>query len=227
MVNRERIARKVAQDIQDGDFVNFGHGIPYSVTGFIDPAKKVYFQNECGLVGFGLGPPAKFGQYDFLDTSNSFVSDLPGGAYLPDIAASFAMIRGGHIDKTVLGALQVDEHANIANWRIPGRPASGIGGAMDLCVGCRDVWAAMESITKDGEPRLVKQCSYPLTAFGKVTRVYTEFGVLTVKPGEGFTLIEIFPDYSVETVRSLVEAEIEESKELKMIDIGVPLNEGE
>jgi 3-oxoacid CoA-transferase B subunit len=227
MVNRERIARKVAQDIRDGDFVNFGHGLPYAVTQFIDPAKQVYFQNECGLIGFGLGPPAAPGHYDLLDTSNSFVSDLPGGAYLTDIVASFDMIRGKHIDKTVLGAFQVDERANIANWKVPGKPASGIGGAMDLCVGCREVWAAMESVTKEGKPRLLKQCDYPLTASGKVTKVYTEFGVLTVHPEEGFTLIELFPDYRVETVRSLIEADIEVAQELKVIDLGAPLHGGE
>jgi 3-oxoacid CoA-transferase B subunit len=223
MINRERIARKIAQDIRDGDFVNFGHGIPYSVTKFIDPVKKVYFQNECGLIGFGLGPPAAFGQYDLLDTSNSLVSDLPGGAYLSDIVASFAMIRGGHIDKTVLGALQVDAHANIANWKIPGKPAMGMGGAMDLCAGCREVWVAMESTTKDGNPRLLKQCDYPLTACGTVTRVYTEFGVLTVKPEEGFTLIEIFPDYDVETVRGLIEPELRVDRDPGTIDLGLAL----
>jgi acetate CoA/acetoacetate CoA-transferase beta subunit len=222
MVNRERIARKVAQDIEDGEFVNFGHGIPYSVAEFIDPRKKIFIQNEPGVVCFGPGAPPQKYNYDMLDSGNRFISDLPGGAFM-DTVTSFAMIRGGHIGKTVLGALQVDEDANVANWATPGKPATGIGGAMDLCAGCPATFIAMESTTKDGEPKLLKKCTYPLTAAGKVTKVYTEFGVMAVKRGEGFCLIEKFPDYDVGDIRKIVAADFTISTDLKEIDLGIPL----
>jgi len=218
MDNKERIARKIAFDIEDGVFINFGHGIPFSVPQYISSDKKILVENESGIVGFGLGPPAPAGIYDYLDVSNSFVSNLPSGAYLTDTVSSFAMIRGGHIDITVLGAMEVDEHASIANWKVPGKPASGIGGAMDLCAGCKEVWAAMESTTKNGDPKLVKNCSYPLTAKGKVTRVYTEFGLVYVNPNDGFRLIEIFTDYTLEIVRKIVGAEIKVADDLRQID---------
>ncbi len=223
MSNRERIARKVAQDIQEGEFVNFGHGIPYSVGNYIDPDLMVFIQNEPGVVCFGKGTPAEPGQYDMRDAVNAMVSELPGAAFV-DTAASFGMIRGGHIGKTVLGALQVDERANVANWMTPGKPAAGIGGAMDLCAGCPEVLIAMESTTKDGSPKLVKVCDYPLTAVGKVTRVYTEFGVLTVNPRDGFTLVEKFPDYTVEDIRQKMEPDFAVADNLAAIDLGVPLN---
>jgi len=218
MDNKERIARKIAFDIEDGVFINFGHGIPFSVPQYIAQDKKVLVENEAGIVSFGVGKPAPKGVYDYLDVSNSFVSELPTGAYLLDSVNSFAMIRGGHVDITVLGAMQVDEHASIANWKVPGKPASGIGGAMDLCAGCKEVWAAMESTTKDGDPKLVKDCSYPLTAKGKVTRVYTEFGLVLVNPEDGFRLIEIFTDYTQEDIRELVGAEIKIDDGLRQFD---------
>ena len=225
MNNKERIARKIAQDIKDGMFMNFGHGIPYSVSAFIDPAKQVIVENECGVIGMGIGTPAAAGEYDMRDISNAIVSEIPaGGVFLADITASFSMIRGGHVDVTVLGAMQVDEHANIANWMVPGNPATGIGGAMDLCAGCKEVWAAMESTTKDGAPKLVENCGYPLTAAGRVTRVYTEFGVLAVHPETGFELLEIFPDYTEEDIIKLVEGKLTIADCLKTIDLGVPID---
>ncbi|MBQ9980388.1 MAG: succinyl-CoA--3-ketoacid-CoA transferase [Oscillospiraceae bacterium] len=221
--NRERIALKVAQDIKDGEFVNFGHGIPYSVPPLIDKSKKVFFQNEPGVVCFGTYAPAEKGVYEMLDASNSYVCELPQGAFM-STSASFAMIRGGHVSKTVLGALQVDSHANIANWKTPGKPASGIGGAMDLCAGCPQVLVAMESTAKDGTPKMVETCTYPLTAAGRVTMVYTELGVFTVNPTEGFTLIERFPDYTVEEIIAKVAAPVKVSPDLKVIDLGIPLD---
>ena len=226
MDNRARIARKIAQDIEDGEFVNFGHGIPYSVPQYIDAGKTVFMENEPGVVCFGAGVPADPGDYECRDAMNNCVKELPGGGCFFDTAASFAMIRGGHIDKTVLGALQVDENANIANWAVPGRPVTGIGGAMDLCAGARQVIAAMESLTKDGKPRLKKSCDYPLTGVGVVTRVYTEMAVFDVQPGKGFTLIEKFPDYTLEEIRRRVEAEFTVSPDLKEIDLGAPLAKG-
>ncbi|MDR2296211.1 MAG: succinyl-CoA--3-ketoacid-CoA transferase [Clostridiales Family XIII bacterium] len=222
MVNRERIARKVAWDIKDGEFVNFGHGIPYSVAAFIDPRKKIFIHNEPGVICTGPGSPPQKYDYDMLDSANDFVSDLPGGAFM-DTADSFAMIRGGHIGKTVLGALQVDENADIANWAATGRPPAGIGGAMDLCAGCPEVLIAMESMTKNGMPKLLRKCTYPLTAAGKATKVYTEFGVMTVKPGEGFRLIEKFPDYSVDDIRKMVAVDFKTAEDLTEIDLGIPL----
>ncbi|MBQ9980385.1 MAG: succinyl-CoA--3-ketoacid-CoA transferase [Oscillospiraceae bacterium] len=221
--NRERIARKVALDIQDGEFVNFGFGIPYSIPPYFDKSKKIFFQNEPGVVCFGTHTPAENGYYEMLDAANRYVCELARGAFM-DTPTSFAMIRGGHIGKTVLGALQVDSHANIANWKTPGMPATAIGGAMDLCAGCPQVLVTMESTTKTGAPKMVETCSYPLTAVGRVTMVYTELGVFTVNPKDGFTLIERFPDYSVDQILAKVDAPVAISPDLKIIDIGVPLD---
>lgn len=222
MSNRERIARKVAQDMREGEFVNFGHGIPYSVGNYIDPALTLFIQNEPGIVCFGKGTPASPGEYDMRDSVNALVSELPGASFF-DTTSSFAMIRGGHIDKTVLGALQVDRHANIANWMTPGKPAAGIGGAMDLCAGCPEVHIAMESTTKDGNAKLVDTCDYPLTAVGKATKVYTEFGVLAVNPTDGFTLVEKFPDYTLEDIEKCMGTPFAVASDLRPIDLSVPL----
>ena len=223
MTNRERIARKIAQDIQDGEFVNFGHGIPYSVPQYIDSSKTVFMENEPGVVCYGNGTPADPGDFDCRNAMNKCVKELPGACFF-DTASSFAMIRGGHIDKTVLGALQVDEKANIANWAVPGKPVSGIGGAMDLCAGARQVIAAMEARSKDGKPKIMKLCDYPLTGVGVVTQVYTEMGVFSVDPVKGFTLVEKFPDYTVEEIRQYVEVEFAVSPSLCDIDLGMPLD---
>jgi acetate CoA/acetoacetate CoA-transferase beta subunit len=221
--NRERIARKVALDIKSGEFVNFGHGIPYSVPAYIDGSKKVFFQNEPGVVCFGAYAKAEPGVFEMLDAANSYVRELPGGAFF-DTPSSFAMIRGGHIDKTVLGALQVDSHANIANWMVPGKPPSGIGGAMDLCAGCPQVIVAMESASRDGSPKMLENCTYPLTAAGKVTMVYTELGVFRLDPANGFTLVERFPDYTISEIKNRVAAEVTVSPDVRLIDLGVPLD---
>ena len=222
MTNRERIARKIAQDMREGEFVNFGHGIPYSVGQYIDPDLKLFIQNEPGVVCFGMGTPADPGDYEMRDSVNRFVKDNVGGSFI-DTASSFAMIRGGHVDKTVLGALQVDQHANIANWMTPGKPASGIGGAMDLCVGAGQVIVAMEMRTKTGAPKLLRDCTYPLTAAGVVTKVYTEMGVFTVSPEEGFVLIEKFSDYSVEDIQAAADAPIHIAEDVQEIQLSVPL----
>lgn len=222
MTNRERIARKVAQDVREGEFINLGHGIPYSVGLYISLERGVCMQNEAGVTCFGEGTPAPEGDYEWRDSANAFVSELPGAAFF-DSAASFAMIRGGHVEKTVLGALQVDAQANIANWAVPGIPATGIGGAMDLCSGCPQIHIAMESTISDGSPRLLERCTYPLTAVGRAKRVYTEFGVLTVAPDEGFALIEIFPDHTVESIRKKMGAPFYVSEHLKIIDLGISL----
>lgn len=223
MNNRERIARKVAQDMREGEFVNFGHGIPYSVGNYINPSLTLFIQNEPGVVCFGKGAPAAPGEYDMRDSVNAMVSELPGASFV-DTASSFAMIRGGHIGKTVLGALQVDRHANIANWMTPGKPAAGIGGAMDLCAGCLEVLIAMESTTKDGGAKLVDTCDYPLTAVGKATKVYTEFGILQVNPTDGFTLVEIFPDYTIGDIEKRMGTGFKVAEDLQTIDLGVPLS---
>lgn len=219
MTNRERIARKIAQDVADGEFINLGHGIPYLVGAHIDPARTVFIQNEAGVVCLGCGTPAPAGEYSLRDSTNAYVGALPGAAFF-DSAFSFGMIRGGHLDRTVLGALQVDQQGNIANWMVPGMPPTGIGGAMDLCVGCPNVHIAMESTTRDGGLRILKKCSYPLTAVAAATKVYTEFGVLALAPGEGFTLTEIFPDYTVEEIRKKMEPDFRVAKGLSTIELG-------
>ncbi|MCC8082522.1 MAG: succinyl-CoA--3-ketoacid-CoA transferase [Lachnospiraceae bacterium] len=165
MDNRERIAWKIAQDLKDGEFVSFGHGIPYGVGKYLTPDRHICIQIESGIIALGPGTPAPPGEYELRDSTNQFVTDNIGGSYF-DTVFSFQMIRGGHLDKSIMGAYEADCNGNFANWRLPGRPASGIGGAMDLAVGARQVILAMESRRKDGVSKLVENCTCPLTARG-------------------------------------------------------------
>ena len=227
MTNRERIARKIAQDFRPDDgLINFGHGIPYSVPQYIDKSYRLSMLNEPGVIACGVCPPAEKGspgERDMRDAMNRFCSANEGGSFF-DTVFSFSLIRGGHVNKSVLGGLQVDEAGSLANYAIPGQPITGIGGAMDLCTGAREVLVAIETTAKDGSPKIVKQCNYPITGVGCVDRIYTEVGVFTVEAGKGLTLIECFPDYEIEQIRKMVEPDFLVTPELKMIDLGVPLS---
>ena len=204
MNHRERIAWKIAQDLKDGEFVSLGHGIPYLTGKYIPEDYRLYIQIESGVVCFGEGTPADPGDYEMRDSVNHFVKDNIGGSFF-DSTFSFQMIRGKHLDKSVMGAFQVDCHGSFANWRLPGQPANGIGGAMDLAVGAKEVIIAMESTLKDGSSKLVENCSYPLTARRAVSKVYTEFGVLEVRDNS-FLLVEYFSDHSVEQIIRMIDA---------------------
>lgn len=201
---REVIAGRVARMFKDGDLVNLGIGIPTFVANYLPPGLNILLQSENGFVG--LGPTPAIGQEDkdIVNAGGKPVTILPGGACF-DSAMSFAIIRGGHLAATVLGALQVDEKGNLANWMIPGKMVPGMGGAMDLVAGARRVIIAMEHTAKDGSPKILKECNLPLTASQEVDYIVTELGFMEVTK-EGILLRELVPGITVEEIQSKTEA---------------------
>ena len=195
---RERIARRVALELRSGQVVNLGIGLPTLVKNFIPPGIDVWLQSENGLLGLGPEPPPERADPEITDAGGRLATILPGGCFF-DTATSFAMIRGGHIDITVLGVLQVDAAGNLANWMIPGQFVAGIGGGMDLAAGARRVIAATEHNTKDGQPKIVDRCTLPLTVVGRVSTIVTELAVLDVTPA-GLTVRELVPDVDWHTL---------------------------
>lgn len=197
---QEFIAKRVAKELNDGNVVNLGIGLPTLVANFVPEGKTIIFQSENGFVG--LGPTPEEGKADpfITNAGGKPVTILPGGAFF-DSSTSFGIIRGGHVDLTVLGALQVDEVGNIANYMIPGKMVPGMGGAMDLISGARKVVVAMEHTSK-GEPKILKECTLPLTAKGEVDLIITEMAVIEVTP-VGLLLKEINPEFTVEDVQAV------------------------
>lgn len=197
---QEYIAKRVAKELNDGNVVNLGIGLPTLVANFVPEGKTIIFQSENGFVG--LGPTPEEGKADpfITNAGGKPVTILPGGAFF-DSSTSFGIIRGGHVDLTVLGALQVDEVGNIANYMIPGKMVPGMGGAMDLISGARKVIVAMEHTSK-GEPKILKECTLPLTAKGEVDLIITEMAVIEVTP-VGLLLKEINPEFTVEDVQAV------------------------
>lgn len=211
---RETIARRAALELNDGDLVNLGIGLPTFVPEFIPEGVDVILQSENGLIGLGPSPVPGTEDKNLSNAGGGFVSLAPGGACF-DSATSFGIIRGGHVDATILGALQVDEKGNLANWMIPGKLTPGMGGAMDLLIGAKKVILAMEHTAK-GRHKIMKECNLPLTAAGQVNLIITEMGVMEITP-EGIVLKEINPDFTVEEVQAATEAKLIVSKDLKPI----------
>ncbi len=201
---RERIARRVARIFKDNDVVNLGIGLPTSVANYVPDGVHIILQSENGFLRVGPVPEPGQEDPDIVDAGGMPVSILPGGCGF-DSATSFAIIRGGHLAATVLGALEVDQEGNLANWMIPGKMVPGMGGAMDLVAGARKVIIAMEHLTKKGEPKILKKCKLPLTAAHEVDLIVTELGLMEVTD-EGIVLRELAPGVTVDEIQSKTEA---------------------
>lgn len=203
---REIIAKRVAKFFKEGDLVNLGIGMPTAVANYLPAGSNIMLHSENGFVGLGPTPAQGEEDKDVVNAGGAPVTIVPGGACF-DSAMSFALIRGGHLAATVLGALEVDEKGNLANWMVPGKMVPGMGGAMDLVAGARKVIIAMEHTTKEGAPKILKNCTLPLTAANEVDIIVTELGVMEVTQ-EGIVLKELAPGVTVEEIQAKTEARL-------------------
>ncbi len=206
------IAKRVAKEIHDGDVVNLGIGLPTMVPDYVDPSIKITLQSENGFIGLAAADPDSPDAPYIVNAGGQPAGIEKDGMFF-DSCTSFGIIRGGHVDATVLGSLQVDEKGDIANWIIPGKMVPGMGGAMDLVVGAKKVIVAMEH-TQKGSPKILKECTLPLTAKGQVNLIVTEMGVMEVTP-EGIVLTEYNPEFTVEEIQAATEAKLIISPDLK------------
>lgn len=215
MLDKIGIAKRIAQEVKDGSYVNLGIGIPTLVANYIPKGMNVTLQSENGMLGMGPFPFEGEEDADLINAGKQTITEVPGTAYF-DSALSFGMIRAGKVDLTILGAMEVSENGDIANWKIPGKMVKGMGGAMDLVAAAKNIIVAMQHVNKAGESKLLPECTLPLTGVKCIKKIVTELAVLEVVPGKGFVLLERAPGVTVEEIRKatagklVVEGEIPE-----------------
>jgi 3-oxoacid CoA-transferase subunit B len=215
MLDKIGIAKRIAQEVKDGSYVNLGIGIPTLVANYIPKGMNVTLQSENGMLGMGPFPFEGEEDADLINAGKQTITEVPGTAYF-DSALSFGMIRAGKVDLTILGAMEVSENGDIANWKIPGKMVKGMGGAMDLVAAAKNIIVAMQHVNKAGESKLLPACTLPLTGVKCIKKIVTELAVLEVVPGKGFVLLERAPGVTVEEIRKatagklVVEGEIPE-----------------
>lgn len=212
---KTRIATRVAKELKDGDVVNLGIGLPTMVANHLPEGVDIVLQSENGIMGMGSAPAAGNEDVDIVNAGAQYVTINPGGQFF-DSATSFGIIRGGHVDATILGALEVDEEGNLANWIVPGKMVPGMGGAMDLVVGAKKVIVAMQH-TQKGKHKILKKCTLPFTAVKVVDMIITEMGVMEVTD-KGIVLTELHPEFTLEDIKDATECELIISPDLKAME---------